>query len=390
MQEPDAEDEDAHFGIQLAGRAMPGFSSEAVARDLTQVLHCSSSRAWHLLSQPDQLGGHWPRHRAERLLAKLQRIGVDCSLLSSSLVQQQQPPLAIPRMRCPKCGHEQPPSAICGHCGVVVAKFRAPELIKANPADRREGYRLINLGFQGLLLLSLMLSLLSYAYKDRLPEPAYYQGFDLSAPEQTRTEREPFNVQNSGIDYHIEPVANYHLRGVVMSYHDSDQFSDIYHRKDWNDYLNIRDLCVIWGENVRNGVYLDMSFENTTWTCWATSREPSLGVHFHFDQLSNNHLLSPDPQMQQAIMGARPGDVIAFSGVLAQYSNRQGFYRGTSISRADTGNGACETVFIDDFQVIHKANAGWRRLFSVALGLLAIATLGTLIMLFIAPVRPLS
>ena len=30
------------------------------------------------------------------------------------------------------------------------------------------------------------------------------------------------------------------------------------HRKDWNDHLNVADLCVIWGPNLRNDAYRAM------------------------------------------------------------------------------------------------------------------------------------
>ena len=38
-------------------------------------------------------------------------------------------------------------------------------------------------------------------------------------------------------------------------------------------------------------------------------------------------------------------------GWLAGYSNDDGFRRGTSTTRDDTGNGACETIYVDEFQI---------------------------------------
>jgi len=51
------------------------------------------------------------------------------------------------------------------------------------------------------------------------------------------------------------------------------------------------------------------------------------------------------------------GDQIYFKGYLAEYahSNRT-FTRGTSTSRTDTGNGACETVYVEDYQILRQAN----------------------------------
>ena len=42
-------------------------------------------------------------------------------------------------------------------------------------------------------------------------------------------------------------------------------------------------------------------------------------------------------------------------GMLANYENQaNNFERGTSITRTDTGNGACETVYVTDFSIVKK------------------------------------
>jgi len=56
------------------------------------------------------------------------------------------------------------------------------------------------------------------------------------------------------------------------------------------------------------------------------------------------------------------GDQVHFRGYLAEYSHDQGFrfFRGTSTTRTDQGNGACETVYATDAEVLHSGNRGWR------------------------------
>jgi hypothetical protein len=104
--------------------------------------------------------------------------------------------------------------------------------------------------------------------------------------------------------------------------------------------------------------------------------------------LSNNHLLTDDRATKDALMSAEPGDQIRLKGVLAEYVNAgNGYARGTSLTRDDTGNGACETVYLDEFEILHKANLSVRRLFGFATWMAAITGIGFLIMLPIAPVR---
>ncbi len=148
----------------------------------------------------------------------------------------------------------------------------------------------------------------------------------------------------------IKPKYDYELTGVVVTYNNSDGFTDIWHHDKWKDFINIRDLCVIWGANVASGVYKKISFSSDSWTCWAQWRDPEVSTHFEFTALSNNHILTDNILIKKKLLEAEIGDVIYFKGVLAEYRNDAvGFSRGTSTSRKDSGQGACESVYIDEF-----------------------------------------
>lgn len=282
---------------------------------------------------------------------------------------------------------------LCRRCGVVFHKLEqasAPRPRRVVPAPAAVNGFPYQLATQLLLLLflsSLGLSIWSHWKKDRLPASAFYDASRLGEPLQTRTEARPFKVEAQGIVYTIEPLFDYELNGVVVTLHDSDVFWDIYHFKDWKDFINIRDLCVVWGGNVGTGAFRAMAYSSTTWTCWVAPTNDPAAQAFAPDQLSNNHLLTRDPAIQQAIKSAEIGDQIRFRGKLARYSHAGGFQRGTSITRTDQGNGACETVFVEEFQITRKSNPGWRLVYRVSL-FTTIASLIVLTVVFIAaPVR---
>ena len=87
-------------------------------------------------------------------------------------------------------------------------------------------------------------------------------------------------------------------------------------------------------------------------------------------------------------MRAAPGDEVRISGVLANYQNQAtGFDRQTSISRTDTGNGACETIFVTDFSITKKANFLWRMMYRVAVWSAILAVLGFISTLLVRPAR---
>ena len=239
-----------------------------------------------------------------------------------------------------------------------------------------------------IAIASLLILLTSLLYKDRLPDPDYFLGDQLEDPVQTPTQQAPFWVEAGGQRYRLTPLFDYTLEGVVVSYHNADAFSDIWHHDKWQDYINLRDLCVIWGGNVSSGVYQDMSFKNDSWTCWAYWPDAETAARFDKTQLSNNHLLVDDESIKRILMSAQPGDQIRVRGMLASYENpANGFKRGTSTRRDDTGNGACETLYVTSFDIVNEANTRWRTFNTLAKWTLGLSTALFLVLFFITPGR---
>jgi len=242
--------------------------------------------------------------------------------------------------------------------------------------------------FKWSFLCGLAITLFAYFAKDRTPDPSFYDSFSLDAPIQTPTTEAPFKTTAEDQHYTIEPKFDYELYGVIVSYNDADSIFDIWHHDKWKDYLNVRDICVIWGDNVRNGVYLNMKFSNDSWTCWAYWPDQATRKRFDMTALSNNHLLVDEVTSTKALLSAETGDYIHLKGMLVSYLNPgNGFSRGTSTVRTDTGNGACETVYLSEFEVINKANAGMRSFYQLAKWFTILAMIGYVVTFFNAPVH---
>lgn len=84
----------------------------------------------------------------------------------------------------------------------------------------------------------------------------------------------------------------------------------------------------------------------------------------------------------------RPGDQVVVRGVLAEYAHDAGraFRRGTSTRRDDRGDGACETIWVTEVEVLRRANGFWR-------GLLPLAWIGVLLSViawFVLPPPPVE
>lgn len=242
---------------------------------------------------------------------------------------------------------------------------------------------------QWMAIASLSILLLTYFQKDELPSPDAYGLDRMPAPLQEETSIAPFWSETGGERYRINPVYEYRLEGVVVSYHDADAFSDIWHHDKWKDFLNVRDLCVIWGDNLHSGVYQDMTFKNDSWTCWAYWPDSQTGSRFVPSQLSNNHILADDFELKRILMSAEIGDHIRLRGMLASYENpANGFLRGTSTTRTDSGNGACETIYLKGFEIVQKANDKSRALYRIAKWSLIFFLSLFLLLFFITPPKP--
>jgi hypothetical protein len=73
----------------------------------------------------------------------------------------------------------------------------------------------------------------------------------------------------------------------------------------------------------------------------------------------------------------RIGDQIRVKGYLVDYTTyKDGQPAGTRVSsevRTDTGNGACEVLFVESFDVIRSTGQGWRLGLKIALGCLLLS-----------------
>ena len=214
----------------------------------------------------------------------------------------------------------------------------------------------------------------SFFMRNRLPDKGLIHESLLQNPIQTKDDvPEPFDVTRKDVAYTVTPLFSYELWGMIVSYHDSASFIDISH-KLWNDYINVKDVCVIWGKNVETGVYKRMTFRNRDFTCFYSYPDRETGELFTEDCLSNNHLLPADPFVTDAVQRARKGDQVRFKGWLVSYGQKGTPYsRGSSTVRDDRGNGACEVVYVTEFEILREANAGWRTLYKLSFVLIGLS-----------------
>jgi hypothetical protein len=141
---------------------------------------------------------------------------------------------------------------------------------------------------------------------------------------------------------------------------------------------------VVWGENSASDHLHKINFWNGIFTCNVRTRDQVAWESFDMNQLSNNHLISDDDYIRDRVRDVSIGDQIRVSGYLASYSSEAGGKRGTSTTRTDTGDGACETVYVENFKIVQPATSYWRISMYVSLALLLLG----LFIHFKRPYRP--
>ncbi|MCX6558667.1 MAG: hypothetical protein NTW95_14750, partial [Candidatus Aminicenantes bacterium] len=219
-------------------------------------------------------------------------------------------------MNCPQCDCYCPPEAEVCSCGY---RFPAPEQPQTTFSTRQKETVMTWLNkvagtrhqvFRLAMLLSLLLWLLSLLFIKRLPGPEDIFTQLFRDPLQTQENLPPaFQVIKNKLTYVVTPLFHYELYGLVVSQHRSDSLLDISHRQ-WQDYLNIKDLCVVWGKNISSGVYRRMKFWNRDFTCMCDFPDNETAMLFSGRYLSNNHILCADKKLGRRILDARPGDQV--------------------------------------------------------------------------------
>jgi hypothetical protein len=232
-----------------------------------------------------------------------------------------------------------------------------------------------------LFWASAALAIACFWKRNDIPRNVAFRAELAAPPHQTTTDKSPFTVEYAGVRYGVEPKYAYDLYGMVVSYRQHDGESLMHKRA--NDHLNVADLCVVWSDTAFSPTLHKISFWNGIFTCNFETRDTEAWANLDPHEVSNNHLISADDAIRDRVATVGIGDQVHIRGWLASYGNG-GSKRGTSTTRDDMGNGACETIYVDRFEVLARTRSGWRTALTVSLGMLVL----TIAANFVLPYRP--
>ena len=200
-------------------------------------------------------------------------------------------------------------------------------------------------------------------------------------PMQSNRDESEFKFMYAGKVYGVKPQAHYELRGLIVTTNNIYAFDDIYHDET---SVDLKDICVVWGTNLREKLYKGIEFWSEPWTCNWKTKDDDLYAEFRGDMISNNHLLASDPAVQEKIRSLGFGDQVKVTGKLVDYypAGQPDRARKSSLIRTDEGDGACEVFFVENIEILKAPNEIWRKLFKLGQWG-SIATLLAIVALFI-------
>ncbi len=237
-----------------------------------------------------------------------------------------------------------------------------------------------------IFIVSLACSAFFHWRSHSLPSPARVASQLKAEPLQTPITMAPFEETRKGYTYKIIPRFSYTLYGLVVELNDSFAWYDITHVRA-KDFLNTRDLCVVWGDDAFSGLLDRISFSHGDWTCYFFTRDGEAFQKFRQNQFSNNHVIPANEEIARSIESADISDQIEMKGYLADYENH-GFTRHTSITREDTGNGACEIIYVTEFNILNRTNGLWMTLHFLARIATGLSAMVAVLAFFVLPYFP--
>jgi hypothetical protein len=111
------------------------------------------------------------------------------------------------------------------------------------------------------------------------------------------------------------------------------------------------DLALGWGPMSDQKVLdqLDITQGGRRYFFW--TRRPPLPVQQLSACSANMHIVPANEEVAEALDNVRRGDIIALQGYLIAVRANDGWHWRSSLSRTDSGDGACEVVWVDSVAI---------------------------------------
>jgi hypothetical protein len=144
-------------------------------------------------------------------------------------------------------------------------------------------------------------------------------------------------------DVSITPLATFSLTARVLSRAD--------YRWDTESSISPMDLALGWGRMSDSSVLEKVSVSQSARFYHWTVREFPIPEREIIESSANMHMVPSDSGVDRTMKKVRVGDIVSFSGFLIRAQWPNGGKWVSSLVRNDTGAGACELVWVEQFAI---------------------------------------
>lgn len=142
-------------------------------------------------------------------------------------------------------------------------------------------------------------------------------------------------------DYIIEPVARYAIRAKVLS---SERY-----RLGEESNLSPVDFVLGWGPMSHNEVIEKLNIsQSDRWYHYSWSGDPPIDPAVIIRTSANTHLVPADDMVKSRLFKVRVGEIVKLKGYLVNIKRRDGWMWRSSLTREDSGGGACELMLVEE------------------------------------------
>jgi hypothetical protein len=192
-----------------------------------------------------------------------------------------------------------------------------------------------------ILILGLIAFGIYFWYDGR---PITHEGKGQVAPDQPVQTVTKSKVFGFGDGFTVLPLADFDITARVLS-----------RKRYWfgtEAELAPVDLALGWGPMSDDAVISELKIsQRNRWFYWKCRKFPIPREEIEHNA-ANMHLVPENDDIESSIKSVKKGDIVQFKGHLVRINRGNDWHWQSSISRTDTGNGACEVVFVKEFEII--------------------------------------
>ncbi|HUB88598.1 MAG TPA: hypothetical protein VMA74_02600 [Dyella sp.] len=124
------------------------------------------------------------------------------------------------------------------------------------------------------------------------------------------------------------------------------------YRFDAGAFLAPEDLALGWGRMSDSAVLAKITIsQSNRFYYWHVDQFPIPRREIETSS-ANMHMIPADAAVRRALERVRPGQLVHLEGFLVDARRPNGWYWHTSMTREDTGDGACELVYVEDAEIV--------------------------------------